>query len=264
VTFTLDGRFLISTGWLGRATIWEIASGREVATLPAELPAHWNAAFSPNGKYFMGCSSYGVKLWSVLKADMTEDGRPRFSFEPSPGPQRSYANSACFSPDSRLVAWIDFDFSNGATQLSVWDLSKAEGRSWPVTVFPYLALSFMPDSRHLALVNSEKGLVEVRDAITGELSKSFGDKELLQGSAIHTALSSDGAWLAVGGSKAVTIWDLNKQELVLALPEERGTVWSLAWSPNKELLAVGSSDGGLFIWNLPKIKTELGQIGLSW
>jgi WD40 repeat protein len=48
-------------------------------------------------------------------------------------------------------------------------------------------------------------------------------------------LSSDGAWLAAGGSKAVTIWDMNKRQLVLALPEERGTVWSLAWSPNREL-----------------------------
>jgi WD40 repeat protein len=42
--------------------------------------------------------------------------------------------------------------------------------------------------------------------------------------------------IAVGGDKPVTVWDLNKHEVVLALPEDRGTVWSLAWSPSKDSL----------------------------
>jgi WD40 repeat protein len=106
--------------------------------------------------------------------------------------------------------------------------------------------------------------MEVWDATTGQVTTNFGKTELLRGASIHTALSPDGAWLAVGGSKAVTVWDLNKRELVLTLPEERGTVWSLAWSPDKNLLAVGSSDGGLVLWDLPRIKAELSGIGLGW
>ena len=62
----------------------------------------------------------------------------------------------------------------------------------------------------------------------------------------------------------MTVWDINKHELLFALPEEPRTIWSLAWSPNRELLAVGSSDGGLVIWNLPKINAELSRIGLGW
>jgi WD40 repeat protein len=50
----------------------------------------------------------------------------------------------------------------------------------------------------------------------------------------------------------------------LPFPRSEGSIWSLAWSPNRELLAVGSSDGGLFIWNLPKINRELSRIGLGW
>jgi hypothetical protein len=38
----------------------------------------------------------------------------------------------------------------------------------------------------------------------------------------------------------------------------------LAWSPNKELLAVGSEHGGIALWNLPKIKAQLAEIGLGW
>src|SRR5262249_2799160 len=71
-------------------------------------------------------------------------------------------------------------------------------------------------------------------------------------------------WLAVGGDKAVTVWDLNTRQLLFALPEERGTIWSLAWSPDKRLLAVGSSHGGIVLWDVPRIKTELSRIGLGW
>ena len=62
----------------------------------------------------------------------------------------------------------------------------------------------------------------------------------------------------------MTVWDLNKRELLFALPEERGTIWSMAWSPDKSLLAVGSSHGGLAIWNVHKIKSKLSRIGLGW
>jgi WD40 repeat protein len=98
----------------------------------------------------------------------------------------------------------------------------------------------------------------------GQLGATFGRKELIYGFSIHTALSPDGDWLAVGGDKAVTVWDLNKGEMLFALPEERGTIWSMAWSPDKSLLAVGSSHGGLAIWNLPKMKSELGRVGPGW
>ena len=71
--------------------------------------------------------------------------------------------------------------------------------------------------------------LKLRDATDGQVKATFGRKELFQGSSfagketihgssIHTALSPDGAWLAVGGDAAVTVWDLNKRELLFALP----------------------------------------------
>jgi WD40 repeat protein/serine/threonine protein kinase len=263
VTFSADGRFLTTTEWMTGATIWEMPSGRLVSTVPAKLPAGSGAAFSPDGKHFLTCNRSGVRLWRVREEGRGKDGRLRLSLEQVPGPKPGDANSACFSPDSKLVAWVATD-SSGGIAVSLWNLATAQERSWPVSVFEYLALSFLPDSKHLALVNMEKGQVQVWDTTTAELSTEFGEKELLHGSAIHTALSADGSWLAAGGSKAVTIWNMNKRQLLLALPEERGTVWSLAWSPNRELLAVGSSDGGLVVWSFPRVQAELSRIGLRW
>ncbi|MBI1914627.1 MAG: protein kinase [Planctomycetes bacterium] len=262
VAYSADGRFLTTTS--GAVKVWEVPSGQEVATVPRDLGrVGAGAGFSPDGKWFMTCSGLGVRIWSVLHAGPGEDGRPRLTFQEAPSPKPGEANSACFSPDSKLLAWVALGPSTGP-RLAVWDLATAQQRSWPATVFQYLALSFLPDSKHLVLVNHQKGQVEVWDATTGEVTAAFGKKELLAGETVHTALSADGAWLAVGGTKSVTVWDMTRRELLLALPEERGTIWSLAWGPNKDLLAVGSSDGGLVIWNFPRIKAELTRIGLSW
>jgi hypothetical protein len=76
------------------------------------------------------------------------------------------------------------------------------------------------------------------------------------------ALSSDDKWLAVSG--AITIWDMRRRELLLALPEEQSTNWSLAWSPDRQRLAAGFSDGSLVLWNIPRIRAQLAQIGLDW
>jgi WD40 repeat protein len=265
VAFDPDGRFLVTTEYTGGVTIWEVRSGEKVSTDPPDLgPAEYGAAFSPDGKHFTVCGEHGVTIWSVVQMGPGEDGRPRLSLKETARPTRTAANSACFSTDGKFLAWAGAWDAELALRISVWDLATGQEHSWPAQVFPFLALSFLPDSNQLALVNWSEGKIEVRDATGGRVTTTFGKKELIHGQSIHTALSLDGAWLAVGGDRAVTVWDLNKRELVLALPEERGTVWSLAWSPNRELLAVGSSDAGLVIWNLPRINTELARIGLGW
>jgi WD40 repeat protein len=80
----------------------------------------------------------------------------------------------------------------------------------------------------------------------------------------HVALSKDGHWLAVESGLAVTVWDTQSKKLLLRLPEGGGAVWSLAWSPNRDLLAVGTSVGGPVIWYIPKIRAQLAELGLDW
>jgi WD40 repeat protein len=268
VAFSADGCFLATTEYTGGGVkVWEVQSGRELSTVPADLGSAtygFGAAFSPDGKHFVVCDSVGVRIWSVVHIGPGDDGRPRLSLRQVARPTRTPANSACFSPDSKFLAWAGGLEGTHASRISVWDLATGQERSWPVRVFPFWALSFLPDGKHLALVNWDEGKIEVRDATDGQVTTNFGKKDWIHGHSIHTALSPDGAWLAVGGDKAVTVWDINKRELMFALPEERGTIWPLAWSPDKHWLAVGSSTSSLVLWDLPRIKTELSRIGLGW
>jgi WD40 repeat protein len=76
------------------------------------------------------------------------------------------------------------------------------------------------------------------------------------------ALSADGVWPATAG-KRTAVWDVRSHQPVLELPEQHSTVWAMAWSPDRELLAVGSSDGGLVIWNIQEVLSQLRKLGLD-
>jgi WD40 repeat protein len=62
----------------------------------------------------------------------------------------------------------------------------------------------------------------------------------------------------------LSVWDAQSWRLVLVLPEEQHTVYCLAWSPGGEQLAAGTADGGLVVWNLPRVRAQLAAIGLGW
>ena len=78
------------------------------------------------------------------------------------------------------------------------------------------------------------------------------------------AASPDGRWLGRATESYEALWSSQTGSRVFSLPQESGAIWSRALSPDGERLAVGSADGGLAIWNVPKIQAQLAQIGLAW
>jgi WD40 repeat protein len=130
-------------------------------------------------------------------------------------------------------------------------------------------VAFHPVSKHLVFV-TDTGTAEVWNVMTRNRVSYFGrgvskePDEVPSGPGGRIALSSDGGWLASGHGRFVSIWDMASGQLLLQLPEEDSSIMSLAWDTKRELLAVGSFDGQLAIWNLAKIKAQLEEIGLGW
>jgi len=226
----------------------------------------WSVPFGPDGQAFAAGGLRGLVLWRVEGEPTTGEDRSPLSLSRVARLADQSSSSVCFSPDGRRLAWVEPSSTHPTVHL--WDARTRQSRQLPgaETAHEILALAFYPDSRHLAFVSSRHE-VEVWDVEAGRLASSFGGGELrargasTESSAI-TALSRDGALYAVG-CRAVTIWDESQRALSLILPEERSTVWSLAWSRQPELLAVGTSDGGLAVWSLPKVEEQLAQIGLG-
>jgi WD40 repeat protein len=120
-------------------------------------------------------------------------------------------------------------------------------------------LAFGPDGRKLVSINQIYE-IEVWDAGTGQKTATFGaDPARTSNSTI--ALSHGGDWLAEA-NRAVTVWDMVHGKPDLVLPETRNSVWSMTWMPGQNRLAVGTSDGELVIWNLDRVRSNLGALGL--
>jgi WD40 repeat protein len=129
-----------------------------------------------------------------------------------------------------------------------------------------LSLAFLPGGRRLVFV-TEAGEAEVWDASTGERAFALGGEAFRKRTGValgpFIALSADGRRFASSGS-VVTVWDTASRTPLVALPPTQSTVWCLALSPDGERLAVGSADGGLVIWDLPRVRSQLATIGLGW
>jgi WD40 repeat protein len=233
-------------------------------------------AFSPDGQYFAACAERGgVTVWRIKSEGFNSGSGARLGMERIARlPRRGMVWSLAFSPDSDLLAWVENEqYGSPNNTVHLWDLAMSRERAFPPVRLAEEehSIAFHPNTKHLILV-AEAGVAEAWDVATKAAKRqegfSFGGGESEERIGIHSlggsiALSSDGAWLASSHGNFVTIWDTARGNLLLKLPEEHHTLASL-WSPKRELLAVGSSDGGLVIWNLPKINAQLDEIGLGW
>jgi WD40 repeat protein/tetratricopeptide (TPR) repeat protein len=149
-----DGRLIVTGNGDETGQVWDVATGRLVASLP-EADNHFNGAtFSPDGRWLL---TYGndrtARIWDVVNR------RPVGMAAHHDG----QINAATFSPDGRLILTAA-DF---VAQL--WD--RATGRSIGAPLRhqgPINDVSFSPDGR-LVLTASEDETAHVTDISRNEL-----------------------------------------------------------------------------------------------
>jgi WD40 repeat protein len=78
-------------------------------------------------------------------------------------------------------------------------------------------------------------------------------------------MSPDGSKYARARASAlgVDLWDLKTGRLLYSLPDQEGTLWRLAWSPDSRRLALARSNGDIPIWNLIEVERVLAKLGLD-
>jgi WD40 repeat protein len=170
-----------------------------------------------------------------------------------------------------LFAWVEGVDPKEFT-IHHWDLTTGHeppplpGRAaWFV-----FSMAFLPDSHHLLLEGKSLDL-EVWDVAAGRRVDVVGRGAASAMRAGPTSdlvpiltLGPDGRRIALGIGSAVSIGDLDRKSFPIALPMGQGTMWVLAWSPDGQRLAVGTSRGGPFIWDIAKVRAQLRTLGLDW
>lgn len=144
--------------------------------------------------------------------------------------------AAAVNRESGLVATGSFD---GTVRL--WTLDGERWGELSVPVGVITALAFSPEGRLLAAASS--GEVWVWQLATRETIR------VLEGASAPLTFSPDGTLLVAGTEDAVRLWDLASWQIRYSFPAP-SPITEAAFHPAGEFLAVGTSDGFVWLWEV--------------
>ena len=241
VDLSPDGT-LVAAGRGNQVDLYEVATGKPLASLGGHLDLIQSLRFAPDGKKLAAGSYEYATLWDIPADRSAPIGEPRRF-----GPHAFRVLAIDFSPDGKLMATGGGEPSRSG-EVKVWDVASGNlVRSLDAlhtdTVF---GLRFSPDGKFLATASADKFLKVVR-VEDGKEVKSF------EGHTHHVLAvdwSGDGKQLVTGGADLVLkVWDFETGEQVKTLQGAGKQVTAVRWVPGKPLVAGASGDAKVRYWN---------------
>lgn len=231
VTFTPDGRELVSGSTDGTMGLWNAKTGQLFAMVRAHRQSVNMVICSRDGRYVASASrDHTVRVWD---RDATRLRRvlvhPATVWQVAWSPNGKLLASAC--NDGRLWLW---DISTGKA------VAVLTGHKSPV-----LCVSFSADGRRIA-TGSEDGAIRMWDAAARcPLFVLRGHVEPVW----DLDFSPDGRFLASASrDSTLRFWDVQNGEPLLVLRGHDGPVAAVAWSPDSRTVASAGQDGVVRLW----------------
>jgi WD40 repeat protein len=233
VVFSPNGKVLATGGDDKRIILWDVATLKPVGDpLVGHTDAVRSLAFSPDGKLLAsGGEDQKVILWEVANRRALDPPLPDHA-----GPLRSVA----FSPDGKTLA------SGTRKEIFFWDVQSGKTKGQP---FAYpgttdLIIAFSPDGKTVGVATP--GEIFLLDAHTHRRTRTLEHESSWRG----IAFSPDGTKIASGGIRRPIMWDLSTGKSTGEfLPKHYGLVYSVAFSPNGEMLASAGVDRRIILWD---------------
>lgn len=167
-----------------------------------------------------------IKLWDV------STGRELRAFEA----YELGANSIAFTPDSKsLVSTSDTE------PVKIWDAGNGKLRRSIDLHGESMAIS--PDGQTLAVGGGYEDTTKLYELATGQLQRE------VPGSSSKVAFSPDGHVLANSVDTTIQLLDLSASRQPTELKKHSHTPSAVAVSANGQLLAEGSVNGGVMLWD---------------
>lgn len=254
--FSPDGR-LAATGSLREAKLWDMATGKSVATL-SDAGLVGFVQFSPDGRKLALSTAQStaqgeqgaIRVWDVatrkkLATLQTYNSGSFMAFQPD-GEALIWTDNRSFAPDGKTGTWPRH------MTLKVWNMRT--GRSTPLCCLYknneelrlVVALAFSQDNKILA-ARDQMGVIEIWDLAACRKTAVLCDNVDL--SSFSVAFSPDGKILASGGAhKAVRLWDVATAKSIAILRGHCAEV--VAFSPDGKTLASAGYGDTIRLWDV--------------
>jgi WD40 repeat protein/tetratricopeptide (TPR) repeat protein len=231
VAFSPDGRHGVYPNGQN-ILVWDLEPSRDIRTLKGHTGNVHSVTFAPDGKRVASGGLDGtVKLWEL------DTGKEVWTAKHS-----DVVRQVRIAPDGRTVLSVSHDKT-----LRIWEAATGrEVRTFMGHSDMVKSLAVSADGAFALTGGADNVLClhHLRDA--GEVLAFRAQENTLSACAV----SPDGTLVATGSEGIVKVWELDTGLELLAVHIPRGTVWSVAFSPDGKSLAAGSASGALHVWDV--------------
>jgi WD40 repeat protein len=241
VAVTSDGKTLASGSYDATIKLWDLATGKETATLRGHTAGVYSVVFAPNGKTLASASHDDTaRLWDVASGKEVVAIKHGY-----------HVKRVVFTPDGKTL------ISAGEGPIKLWDVATARERATLDLVMAKanmnLVLSMAVTSNGKVLCTGHgDGNLMLWDLTTGKKRATIRTNDKTSERHVPSvAFTADGTTVACGISHgAVKLWDVDTGQERRNIAAHGGRVWGLAFSPDGKTLASGAWDGTVKLWDV--------------
>jgi len=225
-----DGRLFATGGWDKTVTLWNVETQKPFCTLEGHTGEISALAFSQDGLLLV---SGGARSWEYQESEdgSTLDSEALYTFRSEVDGTVNYFSSGDNSIDTTAKVWEVATGRNIATLKHLGVINR---------------VAFSPEGTRLA--------TSTRKTATLWCTQKWQPIVTLDTVQVESlAFSPDGTRLAIGGTwpeHRIQIWDVETGELIVEFSGHKSDVESVVFSPDSLLLASGSFDGTILLWDM--------------
>jgi WD40 repeat protein len=232
VTVSTDGKWLATVGAENVIQLISLADGKPGLVFKGHTGVISGLKFTTdNTKLVSSSADKSVRVWNVA------DGAVIARIDTP-----AAVTALTLNQDSTQI------ISGGADNtIRTWTVPAVAPKQLAPTAIPVVALEISPDKKWLAVASAD-GKVDLIDAATGQVSKSFVGHA---GAVTGIGFSGNSARIITGGAdKTARVWDVASGQPVTTLQGQGEAVSAVALHPNGNQASSGTADGKVAIWKL--------------